>query len=146
LLSLIQTTVEDLQHAHQEHKIIINSMVNSIVSADKNRIAEVLTILINNAIRYSPSANEVLIDMFQDDKQNTITVRIKDFGIGIPEEERESMFKRFFRTSRVQRFKIPGTGLGLYIASEIIKKHNGRIWFESKLDEGSEFYFSLPEF
>jgi two-component system CheB/CheR fusion protein len=68
---------------------------------------------------------------------------VLDFGIGIPENIHGRIFERFFRASDPEN-TFPGIGLGLYISAEIIKRHKGKIWFNSKLGKGSTFWFSLP--
>jgi PAS domain S-box-containing protein len=142
LLSLLISTIEDLNQVHKNHQLILKEKRAAMVSADKTKIAEVLVNLINNAVKYSPEADRVIISLRKD--SNEVVVSIKDFGIGIPEEERPNIFKRFSRTSNVKEHHISGHGLGLYIAFEIIKHHGGRLWVESEENKGSEFFFSLP--
>jgi signal transduction histidine kinase len=112
------------------------------IKADKKRIAEVFTNLISNAIKYSPRGGDVIITT--EKKQDGVEVSIKDNGIGIPENAQPKLFGKFFRAKNTQIDTYPGMGLGLYIASEIIKKHNGNMWVTSTLNKGSSFYFTLP--
>ena len=69
---------------------------------------------------------------------------MKDSGIGIPQDRKDHVFERFYRVNGTNEMTFPGLGLGLYISSEIIKRHNGKIWVESEVGSGSTFYFSLP--
>ena len=116
---------------------------SSKVSAygDQDRIGLVITNLINNAIKYAPNSKEIVIDTFKSD--DVITVTIKDNGIGIPREELINIFSRFYRVPGLNS-TFSGSGIGLYISSEIIRRHGGKIWAESELDTGSTFYFSIP--
>ena len=116
---------------------------SSKVSAygDQDRIGLVITNLINNAIKYAPNSKEIVIDTFKSD--DVITVTITDNGIGIPREELINIFSRFYRVPGLNS-TFSGSGIGLYISSEIIRRHGGKIWAESELDKGSTFYFSIP--
>jgi signal transduction histidine kinase len=69
---------------------------------------------------------------------------VRDFGNGISEEQKDKIFERFYRVTGNNLHTYPGLGIGLFIAKEIIERHDGKIWFESKEGEGSTFYFSLP--
>jgi two-component system CheB/CheR fusion protein len=95
---------------------------------------------LSNATKYSPGAKEVIV--FTEKKKQEMVVTIRDFGIGIPEEEQNKVFERFYRTKR-NSILISGFGLGLYICRDIIKRHNGKIWIESE-EKGTSFHFSLP--
>ncbi len=112
------------------------------VEGDKERIAQVLANLITNAIKYSPVGSPVHVSMQM--KENAIQVNVRDFGIGIAEEQQERIFERFYQVTDPLEKTYPGLGIGLYLASEIIKHHQGQIWVESKKGEGSMFSFVLP--
>lgn len=141
---LINDLIEDFSYTHQTHAIKITGEAEVSVYADKQKINQVLSNLISNAIKYSPAAKEINIHVKKNDKG--VLISVKDFGIGIPEKEQCKLFQRFSRTDLVYEQTIPGSGLGLYICFEIIRKHAGRLWMESKKDLGSTFYFSLPDF
>ncbi|MCR4284176.1 MAG: ATP-binding protein [Parcubacteria group bacterium] len=113
-----------------------------VINIDDEKIYIVLENLIENAIKYTGEGGKVIVEtsVIEDD----IEVKIKDTGIGIPDTEKDSMFKRFFRGSNARQKHTDGSGLGLYIAKNIVEKHNGRIWFESVLDEGATFFVRLP--
>ncbi|MGH7203187.1 MAG: sensor histidine kinase [Candidatus Levyibacteriota bacterium] len=104
---------------------------------DKERIGQVLTNLISNAIKYSPHATKIVIDI-------SAAACVKDFGIGMSKNAQEKVFERFYRASGPNNQTFPGLGLGLYISSEIIKRLGGRIWVESVKGKGSTFCFTLP--
>jgi signal transduction histidine kinase len=141
---LIEEITEDFSFTHKTHKILVSGESSASIYADREMISQVLSNLISNAIKYSPDAKEINIHIDRDDKG--VLVSVKDFGIGIPEKEQCKLFQRFSRTDIVNEHNIPGSGLGLYICFEIIRKHAGRLWMESKKDSGSTFYFSLPDY
>ena len=109
---------------------------------DRNRIGQVITNLVSNAIKYSPDADEIIITSSVE--KNKIKLCVRDFGIGIPEEKQSHVFDRFFRVGGDNQDTFPGLGLGLFISSEIIKRHNGNITVKSTLRKGSTFCFTLP--
>lgn len=134
--------VEDLQRTCATHHINIDLQANGIVFADKDRIGQVITNLITNAIKYSPDARE--INVTTRNKCNEVIFAVQDFGIGIPKDKTERVFEQFYRVSGKYQHTFPGLGLGLYISAEIIKREGGRIWVESTEGEGSVFSIALP--
>ncbi|MCC6287739.1 MAG: PAS domain S-box protein [Chitinophagaceae bacterium] len=112
------------------------------VCADKDRIRQVMANLVNNAIKYSSSSN--VIDITSEVKGNEVIVTVKDYGIGILKKDQEKIFERFYRVPNKSTKTYPGFGIGLYIASEIVKRSNGTIGVTSEPGKGSSFYFSLP--
>jgi signal transduction histidine kinase len=102
-------------------------------------------VLINflaNAIKYSPAADKI-ITRIQPGRQEVI-VSVQDFGIGIGAADQAKIFERFYRVQGRDEQTYPGFGIGLFIVQEIISRHGGKSWVESKRGEGSVFYFSLP--
>ncbi len=139
---LVREVVEDMQQLSPKHKIILSGKTKKQVLADRYRIDQVIINLISNAIKFSPKANKVQVSLATDQKSVNLTVR--DFGIGILKRDLEKVFKRFFQANTQIRQSVGGLGLGLYISSEIIKQHDGRIWVSSVKGKGSAFSFSLP--
>jgi|GEM_PF-5039696 len=141
---LVRDTVEDLQTIAEKHTLVLKGETNRGVFADRERITEVLTNFITNAIKYSPEASPIIVESRA--AEGEVVVSVQDFGVGIPEGQRDRIFDRFFQVSGADpaRGTYPGLGLGLYISAEIVKRHGGRIWAESELHKGSTFYFSLP--
>lgn len=138
----IQDLVGVLQAGETKHKLIIKGETNKKVYADEDRIGQVLSNLIANAIKYSPKADKVLIHLSSDDKN--VYICVEDFGIGMAQEHMSKIFNRFYRVFDKTDKTFPGLGLGLYISSEIVKRHHGKLWVESTVGKGSRFYFSLP--
>lgn len=109
---------------------------------DPNKISLVFHNLLNNAINYTPKGGGIVINL--ENMGNCAKVLVKDNGIGVPKEEQEKIFSRFFRAKNAVRVQTEGTGLGLYIVKSIIKVHGGEVGFESEEGKGSMFYFTLP--
>ena len=110
---------------------------------DVEKISLVVQNLLDNAMRYSLPGGIVQASLKVNDKKE-IEFAVKDSGVGIPQLQQGRIFTKFFRSSNVMRMDTGGSGLGLFIAKNIIDAHKGRIWFESKEGEGSTFYFTLP--
>jgi len=113
------------------------------VKADFNKISWVLTNLINNALRYTPEDGSGKIKIKVKDTANKILVSVRDNGKGIPEEYQKKVFEKFIQVKDAKGENTGGTGLGLAISKEIVNAHGGDIWIESKMGEGSTFYFTL---
>lgn len=111
------------------------------INIDPKLITEVYVNLLTNAVKYSPKGGKIKIRISKD-KRN-ITTQITDTGLGIPRSEHGSVFQKFYRGSNILSMHTDGTGLGLYLAKEIIESSSGKIWFESS-DSGTTFFFSLP--
>jgi len=110
---------------------------------DRAKLTQVMENLISNAIKYSPDGGTVTVTIeITDDNHQQVAVR--DQGLGIPEDQREQVFDKFFRVDSSSTAEIEGTGLGLSITKHIIEMHGGEIWVESTLGEGSAFIFKLP--
>jgi PAS domain S-box-containing protein len=142
LNELINEVAADLQMTTKKHKIIKKLEKVKPLIGDKERTSQIIVNLISNAIKYSPAADKVIIRTVV--SEENVTVSVQDFGIGISREMQQKLFKRFFRVTDETTSTFPGLGLGLFIATEIVKKQHGRIWVESTPNEGSTFYFTLP--
>jgi signal transduction histidine kinase len=103
----------------------------------------VLTNLLSNAIKYSPNGKRIIIS--SKISKNNVTVCVQDFGIGIESVHLNKLFDRFYRVSEPVINTFSGLGLGLYIAAEIVRRQDGKIWVESTAGKGSTFCFSLPK-
>ena len=110
--------------------------------ADRDKLRQVFNILVDNALRYSPQGARVTVVARRG--EGTVEVRVVDEGIGIPAGEQERIFRKFYRAESTARDGGGGTGLGLFIAKELVTAMGGRIWVESSEGEGSKFAFELP--
>ena len=112
------------------------------VLIDAEKMGLVLQNLLDNAVRYTPKGGRVTISLKY--AKEEIECSVKDTGIGIPKDQKGRIFSKFFRGANVMRLETEGTGLGLFIAKNIVEAHQGRIWFKSEEGKGSTFYFTLP--
>ncbi|WP_207423918.1 PAS domain-containing sensor histidine kinase [Desertivirga brevis] len=140
--ALITEIIEELQRTTR-HELVAKLEFEGKVFADRDRIGQVITNLISNAIKYSPEANKVIIYSRSDGE--AVRLCVQDFGIGIPANKRDRVFEQFYRVSGTKEHTFPGLGLGLYISSEIVKREGGEIWVSSTEGKGSTFCFSLPQ-
>ncbi|WNS81416.1 ATP-binding protein [Domibacillus sp. DTU_2020_1001157_1_SI_ALB_TIR_016] len=122
--------------------VVVDEAANVQVEGDKERLAQVLTNVLGNAIKFSPDGGHVTLTLSND--ENNVMVAIQDEGIGIPAEDIPKLFNKFQRIDNSARRKIGGTGLGLAICREIIEKHNGTITIESEEGKGTIVRLSLP--
>lgn len=139
---LIKEIIMEFHGTFKTHKIMLDGQTRQKIIADKNRIRQVIINLINNAIKYSPKADKVIINTKKETKN--IVVKVQDFGIGIPKAQQDRIFDRFYQVDNLKAKTYPGLGLGLYIAKEVIENHQGKLWLKSQEHKGSSFYFSLP--
>ena len=116
------------------------------VMVDEGMITQVIASLMTNAMHYTRAGGTISINTkiqsWEDEEWVTLTVA--DTGIGIPPEEQERVFERFYRGKASRMLPVPGTGLGLAISKEIVDRHHGHISLQSKVDQGSEFTVWLP--
>jgi PAS domain S-box-containing protein len=139
---VIKETIEDLQHTTNKHTLMDDFAYAGKIYSDKDRISQVITNLITNAIKYSPHSDKIIISTKLEGREAVVCVQ--DFGIGIPVDKTDMVFEQFYRVSGNKQHTFPGLGLGLYISSEIIKREGGRMWVNSIEGKGSTFCFALP--
>jgi signal transduction histidine kinase len=130
----------DLLHADISTKLAIGALP---VNADKEELGRVLDNLINNSLSYSAPPARLFIDVSRDSER--ALVRVKDDGVGIPEDQREQVFSRFYRGASPAVAKVPGVGLGLYISRQLAEHHSGSLVLESSTpEEGTVFTLAIP--
>lgn len=138
---MLDHVLEVMQPNNPQAKLIKKGTVGVQVFGDETRLEQVIVNFLSNAQKYAPGAEEIFINSEIRDGQ--IYLSVKDFGIGMTEEQQKSVFDKYYRVEETsERFQ--GFGIGLYISYEIIERHNGRIGVNSTPGEGSEFYFYLP--
>jgi signal transduction histidine kinase len=142
ITDLIKEIVKEIQHTSPDCVIKFAEKENAKVYADRGRIGQVMINLLTNAIKYSPNCKEITISCKV--LNNEVSIAVTDSGIGINRTDQEKIFQRFYRVAGKDERTFPGFGIGLFIASEIIRRHNGNIGVESEPGKGSVFYFSLP--
>jgi PAS domain S-box-containing protein len=142
LHELLSEVAESVQLLEKEHRIDVRVPEGLRLAADRERLHQVFTNLLTNAIRYSPNGGKIVVEAGQEGGQ--LHVMVKDRGLGIPPEMLRTIFERFGRAHGVS---YGGLGLGLTIARGIVERHGGRIWAEStgRAGEGSTFHVMLPQ-
>jgi signal transduction histidine kinase len=146
LQDVIIDVVSELTHVARENDMTLSfERVQGIpsIQGDLEKLRVVFQNLIDNAIKYSKKGGKIIIGVEEDG--NDVVVRVVDAGIGIPEDERDKIFSKFFRSSNAREVKTEGSGLGLYIARVIIENHKGSITFESESGRGTTFFVRLPK-
>ncbi|RYG16746.1 MAG: HAMP domain-containing histidine kinase, partial [Chitinophagaceae bacterium] len=139
--NMVSNAIEMLQQSNPDFTITKLGKTNEMVFGDEMRLEQVVINFITNAIKYAPGTNQVNVTI--NIKDGKFYLAVKDFGIGIPEEQHLKIFDKFYRVEESSN-RFNGLGIGLYICSEIIKRHGGTIGVKSVPDEGSEFYFIIP--
>jgi signal transduction histidine kinase len=138
---MVEETIENIQLTTQNHIIQKTGNCLQQITGDRSRLQQVVTNLLTNALKYSPNADKVLVNIEEQD--SNIQVSVQDFGVGMSGHHLDKIFDRYYRVQE-HAFHFPGLGIGLYISSNIIERHEGKIWAESEPDKGSTFYFTLP--
>jgi two-component system CheB/CheR fusion protein len=141
LTKLVDQCVENSSIMYPLFTIKKDLQPNIMVMGNDERIEQVFMNLINNAVKYAPGSKTILVRT--ESNGSSATVSVTDFGVGMSEQDQKFVFERFYRVNGNDHLT-PGLGMGLYIASEIIKEHKGEIKVKSKLNEGCVFTFSLP--
>lgn len=141
MADLINSSVEAVQLTASRHEIIIHKNADVTYTGDYFRLEQVVQNFLSNAIKYSPDSDTVIID--SEVKDDSIIVSVQDFGIGIAQDHLDKLFDRYYRVDNTA-MRFEGLGLGLFISSEILKRHQGSFWIESEQGSGSTFYFRLP--
>jgi signal transduction histidine kinase len=160
LRGLIRGICSEIQGQTIKHFIAFHALGNMPkINIDPDKIEQVMNNLLINAVKYSPDGGDITIELravvgehelnryFPNSPQvklPALIVSIADSGLGIPEDEQESIFQKFYRVNNRATHSIPGTGLGLYICKNIVELHGGRIWARNRIEGGSIFAFSLP--
>src|SRR5258706_3754668 len=142
LNQLLRESAGVMHQMHPTHTIVVRGSAPTSVLGDAGRLGQVFSNLLSNAIKYSPHADTVEVEIGS--SAEAITISVRDHGIGIPQEQRERIFERFYRAINASRQGFPGLGIGLYLVAEIIKQHGGTIRVESAMGQGSTFHVVLP--
>jgi len=143
VLPVLSKIIEVQQVNANMHEIILESCSpRPMILGDKDKMEQVFTNLINNAVKYSPDGGVINVKVTVINQK--VKVEIIDHGLGIPEESMDKLFTKFYRVDNSDRRKIGGTGLGLSIVQEIVKAHDGEISVQSKFGSGSAFTVLIP--
>ena len=146
LSGLVREVVEGLRPVAAEKVIALEATIREqsiLVWADRDKINQVLTNLIGNAIKFTPVQGRVTVSASRNGDES-VQVSVSDTGPGVPAEEREKIFAKFYRVAETNGENSKGTGLGLAISKALVELHGGKIWVESEAGRGSTFSFTLP--
>ncbi|WP_090499683.1 sensor histidine kinase [Pedobacter terrae] len=141
LAVLVQEMKESFLQAHPGHILSVEMPEESFVNADRTRLEQVLTNLLNNAVKYAPQQKTIELKVQYIDK--AVLTSVKDFGPGITKENQRHIFSQFYQ-AKENKDGSSGLGLGLFISKDIIERHGGQIWVESEPGNGATFNFTLP--
>ncbi len=139
---LVEETVQDIRQITARHAIIVYNDFEGTIYGDKDRISQVLINLLTNAIKYSPDSD--IIEVYVEGENDKVAIKVKDHGIGIDKKDLSKIFLRFYRVEGKNEQTYPGFGIGLFLANEIVQRHSGTIFADSKKGEGSLFTVVLP--
>jgi len=139
---LIHQCSENLELVYPELDIEKKIEGDCFINGNIPQLEQVLINLINNAVKYSPGSNKIVIGASVV-AGKMVRVYVKDFGLGLSEDQKNLIFERFYRVENLKHFT-SGLGMGLYISTNIINKHHGHMGVDSKLNEGSTFWFEIP--
>ena len=142
LVECINEVIENVRSISNKHTFVINGALDKKVWGDRDRIGQVMTNLLMNAVKYSPNSEKVIISITSD--KSNVVIGVQDFGIGIDREHQKKIFERFYRVDSSDEKTFPGLGMGLYISNEIVKRHNGKMNVVSEKGKGSRFSFTIP--
>lgn len=143
--SLVESVISDGSALTEERNINIETdmKAQAKVVGDSAKLRDLFQNLIENAIKYSSLNGTVRVSSIEED--TFVSFAIQDSGIGIPDDQQDQIFSKFFRAPNALKTQTVGSGLGLFIAKEIVKRHGGKIWFESKVGKGTTFFVNLPK-
>lgn len=145
LVPLLKEVSDTFAKAFADKGIVYDVDISTetpLLEFDYEKISMAVGNLLDNAIKYTPAGGKVSMKVSVE--RNRVVISISDSGIGVPKEQFDRVFTKFFRSANAQLYRTDGTGLGLYVAKNIVAQHGGSMWFESVEDRGSTFYFSLP--
>ena len=142
ICKLLNEILEETRMTAGTHEIVMTACTPIIIDADPDRISSVVSNLISNAVKYSPKGKTVEVECKTADKM--VVISVKDEGMGIKPQDIDKIFDRYYRVESNHTRHISGFGIGLYLSAEIVHRHGGQIWAESKSGKGSTFSFTLP--
>ncbi|NCP33001.1 MAG: hypothetical protein COY42_24355 [Armatimonadetes bacterium CG_4_10_14_0_8_um_filter_66_14] len=142
----VLTNVVKMQEYYASERHLLSTEIPGELApleADRDRVIQIATNLLSNAIKYSPEGGEVVTRVA--DEGDAVTISVSDHGLGMQPEDVARLFQPYQRVLTEDTARIRGTGLGLYLTSQLVDLHRGRIWVESEYGKGSTFFFTLPK-
>lgn len=144
LVPTLSHVVKNFEVIHETFTFELNvqNVNHSTVQISENHLEQIMIIILDNAVKYSDQIHKIDIDVEEEDSWMKITV--KDYGVGIPEEDLSKIFHRFYRVDKARSRAKGGNGLGLSIAKQLVEGYTGEIYAKSKIGEGTSITFTLP--
>ncbi|NEU09599.1 PAS domain-containing protein [Flavihumibacter sp. R14] len=142
IAELVREIIEEAVLNFEHREIVFHPCEYHTIHADKDKIGSVISNFLSNALKYSGAGKPIEVRCEKVD--NEIHLSVRDQGRGITSQDLSRLFERYYRVESHDNQHISGFGIGLYLSAEIIKRHNGQIWAESEIGEGSTFHFKLP--
>lgn len=146
IINVINDVIKELKFVSNnkitEIEVVRVNNCNPRLTIDSQRFRDVIQNILSNAVKYNLPNNKIIVTVMQN--QNMVQISVADNGIGIPDENRDKIFSKFYRASNAVQASGEGSGLGLYVAKSYIEAWGGKIWFESTKGKGTTFYFTLP--
>lgn len=142
LSEVAKACMRRVQRHTERHQLLLEWETDYLADVDASRIAQVLTNLMENAVKYSPDGGEIVTAAQA--QGSMLQISVADQGVGIPQRDLHRVFDRFHRVEGEISKRVGGTGLGLAICQRLVEAHGGKIWVESRLGKGSTFYFTVP--
>lgn len=146
LMDMVRETIHDVESISPEitDKIVLKGKVRKKIYGDRFRLSQVLLNFLTNAVKYASESKHYVVSVKT--LKNCVRISVKDYGSGISVEDQDHLFERFFQADNSDKSAktLQSLGLGLYISSEIVSRHKGRIWVKSAPGKGSEFFFTIP--
>lgn len=145
--AVAQEAIAGIDHMAKVNNVDVSEDLSDdlpLIDASKNRLIQVFTNLLGNAIKFNKEKGSIRISGHYDKKDEALLIKVEDTGVGIPKEQLSRIFDRFYQVDGTTTRKYGGTGLGLAITKSIIEGHGGKIWAKSVVGQGTTFYFTLP--
>jgi two-component system, OmpR family, phosphate regulon sensor histidine kinase PhoR len=145
--AVVERTLDRLRPYAERQGVVLRgevpaSVAERTINADEQRLGQLLINLVHNAVKFSRDGGDVTVRLHS--AADELTLAVEDRGVGIPADELERIFERFYKVDRARPREGGGTGLGLAIARHITERHGGRIWVESEEGSGARFFVALP--
>jgi signal transduction histidine kinase len=146
MAEVARSCIQRVQRLTERHQLQMEWSVDQLADIDPRRIAQIVTNLLENAVKYSPDGGEIVLtgQMQGQGSGAVLQISVADQGVGIPQRDLHRVFDRFHRVEGEISKRVGGTGLGLAICKRLVEAHGGKIWVESRLGKGSTFYFTVP--
>ncbi len=147
LKKMVNEVLDDFIPVIEQKKLKVRKKVSKKIpklNYDPDLTRIILQNLISNAVKYTPKQGRIIVDVKKQKQEENILIEVADTGFGIPKKQQKHIFEKLFRADNVKEKDTTGTGLGLYMVKSILDQVGGKIWFKSKLKQGTVFYVTLP--